>query len=172
MEWVVLLSRSKISPESSGNLQPCQHQVASLQRWSPVNLEDNYWQDTYCNEGVKLWLNSINMTSGIVTCTISSWDPFFTTGGVCWKYKCLSQHTGTQPFRKQMLLIQCTTVSTHIINNPLADLHFLEETCHGCTYFHLFCCILYGFIRWSMSVWVLIIRCDKMVSHVLPPHAQ
>ena len=31
--------------------------------------------------------------------------------------------------------------------------------------FPLFFCILYGFIQWSMSVWVLIIRYDKMVSH-------
>ena len=43
--------------------------------------------------------------------------------------------------------------------------------CHGRTYFPLFFCILYGFIQWSISVWVLIIRYDKMVSHVLPPRA-
>ena len=43
--------------------------------------------------------------------------------------------------------------------------------CHGRTYFILFFCILYGFIWWSIRVWVLISRYDKMVSHVLPPRA-
>ena len=45
----------------------------------------------------------------------------------------------------------------------------LMSWCHGHTYFPLFFFILYRFIWWSMSVWVLIIRCDKMVSHMLPP---
>ena len=44
--------------------------------------------------------------------------------------------------------------------------------CHRCVYFTLFFCILFRFIWWSMSVQDLIIRCDKMVSHVLPPRAQ
>ena len=44
-------------------------------------------------------------------------------------------------------------------------------SCHGRTYSILFFCILYGFIWWSIRVWVLIISYDKMVSHVLPPRA-
>ena len=56
---------------------------------------------------------------------------------------------------------------------PLQEPHMAftceRGACHGCTYFILFFCILYGFIWWSICVWVLIIRYDKMVSHVLPP---
>ena len=59
-----------------------------------------------------------------------------------------------------------TQVEGNITICPLAAI------CHGHIYFPLFFCILYGFIWWRSYVQILIIRYDKMVSHVLPPRAQ
>ena len=51
--------------------------------------------------------------------------------------------------------------------------HILEFMSHlsRTHIFSLIFCILYGFIWWSISVWFLIIRNDKMVGHVLSPRA-